>query len=437
MSMKLKFGFSLLLSFLSGGIYAQNLYFPPTNSNQWDKTNPSDLNYCDHRIDSLYKFLGDNKTKAFILLKDGKIVLEKYFDNFDSSSQWYWASAGKGLTAFMTGLAQEQGYLSIQDSSSKYLGNGWTSTSANQENQIKIVHQLSMTSGLDGEVADPFCTLPSCLEYKNPPGQTWAYHNGPYTLLDSVLEVATGRSLNLYINQQLRLSTGITGAFIKSGYNNVFYSTPRSMARFGLLMLNKGKWNQTQIMNDSNYFNAMINTSNNDNLSYGYLWWLNGKNSYKVPGVNFEIPGTLIPDAPTDLYSAMGKNGQFINIVPSQNLVWIRMGESPDAVDVPFLLNNEIWKRVNNLPCGILNSHEINSNLIEIFPNPSTGIFKIHSRKNLKEIKVYSILGELIYTKTFVDNKQSADIELSNKGLLIIEVTDEFGAINRLRHWAN
>ena len=55
------------------------LYFPPVNSNTWDTTSPIQLCWCDNRIDSLYQFLDSTESKAFILLKDGKIVLEKYF----------------------------------------------------------------------------------------------------------------------------------------------------------------------------------------------------------------------------------------------------------------------------------------------------------------------------------------------------------------------
>ena len=49
------------------------------------------------------------------------------------------------------------------------------------------------------------------------------------------------------------------------------------MARFGLLILNKGNWDGNQIMTDTNYFNQMLNSSQSLNESYGYLWWLNGK----------------------------------------------------------------------------------------------------------------------------------------------------------------
>ena len=52
------------------------LYFPPVNSNTWDTTSPLQLSWCDNKIDSLYQFLDSTDSKAFILLKDGKIVLK-------------------------------------------------------------------------------------------------------------------------------------------------------------------------------------------------------------------------------------------------------------------------------------------------------------------------------------------------------------------------
>ena len=58
------------------------------------------------------------------------------------------------------------------------------------------------------------------------------------------------------------------------------------MARFGLLILNNGNWDGNQIMTDTNYFNQMLNSSQSLNESYGYLWWLNGKTSYMLPGLS-------------------------------------------------------------------------------------------------------------------------------------------------------
>ncbi|MFN5887198.1 MAG: serine hydrolase, partial [Flavobacteriales bacterium] len=98
----------LFLGCFFGG-KSQNLYFPPTVGSAWDTLAPASLGYCQPKIDSLYTFLEDNSTKAFILLKDGKIVLEKYFGGHTATSPWQWASAGKTITAFMVGIAQQEG----------------------------------------------------------------------------------------------------------------------------------------------------------------------------------------------------------------------------------------------------------------------------------------------------------------------------------------
>jgi hypothetical protein len=133
---------------------AQTLYFPPLSSTaNWDTISPSSLGWCLNEIDTLYDYLQQQDTKGFIVLKDGKIVLEKYFGTFTKDSLWYWASAGKTITSFLVGKAQEENYLSITDTSSTYLGAGWTNCTTTQEDKIKIRNQLTMTSGLDDGVS--------------------------------------------------------------------------------------------------------------------------------------------------------------------------------------------------------------------------------------------------------------------------------------------
>jgi hypothetical protein len=93
----------------------------------------------------------------------------------------------------------------------------------------------------------------------------------------------------------------------------------------------------------------MINTSQQLNLSYGYLWWLNGKPSFMSPGSQLVIPAAITPNAPADMYAAMGKNGQYINVVPSQRLVVLRMGDNPDNSLVPYTYQNQIWEKLNKV----------------------------------------------------------------------------------------
>ena len=110
----------------------------------------------------------------------------------------------------------------------------------------------------------------------------------------------------------------------------------------------KGHWDGHTIWS-GDYFEKMTQSSQNLNMSYGYLTWLNGKGSYMVPGSQAVFPGSLIPQAPTDMYQAMGKNGQFLMVIPSENLVILRMGSSGGDALVPFLLMRDIWQRLNQV----------------------------------------------------------------------------------------
>jgi CubicO group peptidase (beta-lactamase class C family) len=330
------------------------LYFPPTGSDIWETVSPSSLGWNTSEIPALLDLLETNNTRAFILLKDGKIVMEEYFGNnlagtlpFNKNTFWYWASAGKTLTAVIVGKAKEEGFLEITDKSSDYLGTGWTSLKSEKESLITIRHQLTMTTGLDDNVSDNHSFLAQDLIYRQDAGTRWAYHNGPYTLLDSVVKNATSKDFETYFNSVLRNKIGMDGLWIWTDNDHVYYSTARSMARFGLLLLNNGKWEDEAIITNNVYFNEMINTSQNLNKSYGYLFWLNGKESFMLPESQLVIPGCISPNGPPDMYSGIGKNGQYVSIIPSKKMVLIRMGEDPSIEPVPFLFLDDIWEKLN------------------------------------------------------------------------------------------
>lgn len=408
---------------------AQTLYFPPLSGSAWDTLSPVSLNWCQSQIDSLYAFLDANNTKAFIVLKGGKIVLEKYFGTHTQTSSWQWASAGKTVTAFMVGIAQQEKKLSIQDPSSKYLGLGWTSCTPAQEDKITIRHQLTMTSGLDDGVRDHFCTLDTCLKYKADPGTRWAYHNGPYTLLDQVIEKATGMPLNTYTTQKLKNPTGMTGNFFPVGYNNVYFSTARSMARFGLLILNKGNWNGNQILTDTAYYRQMVNTSQNLNQSYGYLWWLNGKPSHMLPGPQIVFNGFLNPNAPPDMFVAMGRDGQFLNVVPSQQLVVVRMGNAPSELPVPYLLNDEMWKYLNKLACTVTGTRDKLpvAPPAKIFPNPVRDVLHVEGAASISRIQIFNLAGQLVQSINGQGQLMQVPLDSAPKGMYFAKVFFENG----------
>lgn len=345
----------IILFTVSLALVHSAIYFPP-NFGTWGTISPSEVGWNPSLAvqRSLQDFLISTFTKSFILLAEGKIVFEWYFDGHNSTTLWAWNSAGKTLTAAVIGIAQSDGKLQIGDSVAQYLGVGWTSETPEQELNITLRHLLTMTSGID-DVYD-------CEDYLDPPhlikkasaGARWAY-DGVFLKLQDVVSSATTANFNDYFNTRIVGPIGMSssGRFVIENTGNgsatVYYSNTRSMARFGLLASVFGIWDGKTIV-DPRYFYESTTSSQNLNQAYGYLWWLNGQNSYMVPGVQKELLGEIVPKAPPDMFFAWGKSKQKIYIAPTQKMVVVRMGQEPypkgeDSSD-PMKFDNELWIRI-------------------------------------------------------------------------------------------
>lgn len=324
----------------------EHIYFPPINSDTWETKTIAELNWNDSQLQPLLDFLEEKNSKSFMILHNGKIVVEEYFNGHVNTTPWYWASAGKTLTTAVVGIAQNEGLIDINNKVSDYLGTGWTSAILDKENLITCKNLLSMDSGLDDTLGDD--VSPANLQYVADAGSRWAYHN-VYVKLQDVVATASNSTWDDYFELKLKDKIGMSGSWIDLGSLSVYWSNTRSMARFGLLTYANGNWETEQIIPEP-YLNDATNTSQSVNQAYGYLWWLNGKSTYHLPQTQFEFSGELIPNAPTDMYAALGKNDQKIYVVPSKKLVIIRMGESAD--DENFGLSdfdNELWAKINAL----------------------------------------------------------------------------------------
>lgn len=321
------------------------MYYPDNGSSEWQTKSVASLGWDESEVQPLLDYLELKHTKSFIVLVNGRIVMENYFNGHSATTPWYWASAGKTLTATVTGIAEQQGYLNINDKVSDYLGTGWTSAPLAKENMITNRHLLTMTSGLNDASGDG--VSPANLQYTADAGTRWAYHN-VYVKLQDVVAQATGQTWTNYFNSALRDKMGMTGTWLESGEDRrIYWSISRSMARFGLLALNKGKWKNEQIVAEA-YFNQMTNTSQDINKAYGYLWWLNGKESFRLPQSQIQFDGTLVPSAPADMYMALGKDDQKIYVIPSRKIVIMRMGESADGTNAALSDFDEVlWEKIN------------------------------------------------------------------------------------------
>jgi CubicO group peptidase (beta-lactamase class C family) len=324
---------------------SEKMYFPSNNT--WATVSISSLGWNQNAIQPLKDYLNQKGAKSFMMLVNGRIVMEEYFNGHSATDTWEWNSAGKTLVASTVGIAQQESLLNINNKVSDYLGLNWTNMPLPKESLITVKNLLNMTAGNDETKQ---YMIKSNLNYVADAGTRWAYSN-IFQKLTDVVSSATNKPFETYFNDKLKSKIGMEGYWNFGPIFTIYHSNTKSMARFGLLALNKGKWSNEQILNET-YFTESISTSQNINPSYGYLWWLNGKTSFIIPGEQKVNQGFLVPNAPPDMFAAMGAKDQRIYVIPSKKMVIIRMGEASDPSNPNFALSsfdNELWAKIKLL----------------------------------------------------------------------------------------
>ncbi len=307
-------------------------YFPPIEGNEWMRITPKELGWNNQKLNETIDFVKDQRSGAFIVLNKGEMVVEEYWMGWDKNFRGKIASINKSVTSVLVGIAQEQGKLNIEDKVSDYLDTGWSKSSPENESKITIRHLLTMTSGLD-----------DYLVYTDDAGTEFYYNTIAFNQLWPVLEKATDKSIDRYADRVLFNNIGMTKAIKWYKGNDLL---PRDLARFGLMILNEGNWGTDGILFDKKYYLEMLSPSQTFVSCYGYLWWLN--NNCNANNDDEEL--RLFNNAPTDLIAALGAGDQKLYIVPSRELVIIRLGYDPGT---PFWgeesFNNKFWDLMNEV----------------------------------------------------------------------------------------
>ncbi len=333
---------------------AGQLYFPPSASGQWETVRPAEVGWHAKRLDDALSFAGGKHSTGLIVLRDGRILAERYWGTGGAHTVRDIASAQKSVVSVLVGIAQQQGLLSIDAPSSAVLGDGWSQAPADHERRITLRHHLSMCTGLDEELAP-----------ESEPGASWYYNNRAYHIVKDGLERVTGRPLDEWSREVLwgpigmadtswvtrQAPPGVPRNLFAFGPEDAPFSalltTVRDMARFGLLVQNHGEWDGRPVLADRFYLDAATETSQQMNPSYGFFWWLNGKASYLRPMRQGRVAGPLVPSAPPDLFCALGAADQKIYVCRSLGLVVARQGaaaEEPGAAMSSF--DDALWAKL-------------------------------------------------------------------------------------------
>ncbi|MES2410136.1 MAG: serine hydrolase [Bacteroidota bacterium] len=313
-----------------------NSPFPYGESNQKD-TVFSNINYeklnavVDNAFDK--KGVKSKRTRSVIIIYKNKIIAEKYDVGFNRSSKILGWSMTKSITATCFGILQKQGKIDIMKPAPIV---EWQN---DERKKITINDLLHMNSGLEWEedytkISDVTkmlfqaedmsrCQLEKPAKFK--PNTHWLYSSGTTNLLSGILrkQFKTHQEyLDFWYSALLDkigmrsaiIETDMAGNFVGSSYG---WATTRDWAKFGLLYLNKGNWDGEQLFDESwaKYVATPTTTSNG---RYGAQFWLNA--------------GGHFPDVPRDMFYCNGYQGQMVAIIPSQDLVIVRMGltEEPE-----------------------------------------------------------------------------------------------------------
>ena len=206
----------------------------------------------------------------------------------------------------------------------------------------------------------------------------------------------------------------------------MFFSKARSMARFGSLILNQGNWNGTTVLADQTYQSEMNNTSQSFNQSYGYLWWLNGKGSYMLPQSQLVFNTNLIPNAPDEMFAALGKNDQKLYIIPSQKIAIVRMGDvSGNSQFALSSFDNELWGILKNIICDETSgTKNVQNKQLKIFPNPTSDeLFFETAAPDIYQVKIFNTFGQLVKNEKIDSSK--INISGLSKGTHYVQFLDK------------
>jgi CubicO group peptidase (beta-lactamase class C family) len=297
---------------------------------------------------------------SLLIIKDNKLVLDEYF----TGHEWKWDapshhgdpvewemsrphnihSAAKSLTSACIGIAIDKGFIeSANESIFEYLPDH-QHLRKNGKEKITIEHLLTMTSGLkwrewsapyssgENPVIDIWFQEKDPVTYilekplVNEPGTAFNYSTGNMILLGEILRFATSLDIDdfsyTYLFQPLGIdSSSWPEVYPNGALNNTLYITPRAMAKFGLLYLNKGMWNGQRIVSEEWVERSRLDYPGNHDIDipgeasgkmgYSYSWWTK---SYTEGGKTIHM------------YTASGFGGQHIMVLPQVNSVVVFTG---------------------------------------------------------------------------------------------------------------
>lgn len=283
-------------------------------------------------------------TKAVVVIHKGRLVAEKYAPEVDIDTPLPGWSMAKSVTNLLIGRLINDGKLSLTQTAPVP---GWYEEMGDPRGHITVDQLLRMSSGLafdetydlygdvtrmlsvEADAAGFAASKPLVAE----PDTLWAYSSGTSNILSGVIRLTVGGYMQDYYDftqEQLFLPLGIRTASLETDDNGTFvgssfmYASARDWARLGQFCLQDGWWQGEQLLPEGWMTYSTTPTPNNPRNNFGAHFWLNadpreGQQQRTWPGL------------PADAYSMNGFQGQRVIIIPSKDMVIVRLGFSSNS----------------------------------------------------------------------------------------------------------
>ena len=332
-------------------------YFPTSG---WQSMSPEMLGLDPAKLDAAVNFsTASSSTQAVMVVRHGYVAAEEYFAGTSASTRHQSYSMAKSFSSALIGIAIAEGHVaSVDEKLCQYYPTYWDCADASDlRSKITIDHAMNIMTGLQwnedwsSDASGPNDAITGSIggmletvlgrEAVEEPGTRMRYSTGDPALLSGVFESAVGKSAEEYAQEVLFGPLGMTAIQWDAdaqGRTTTYagiQGTAQEYAKLGLLYLNKGMWDGEQIV-PAEWVEKTTQGDAPCEDWYRYLWHQNPPARLGAQPADCDAlfcPPTAYADLPPDTYFAEGINGQFIFIIPSADMVVVRLANDGPGSD--------------------------------------------------------------------------------------------------------